>query len=50
MDAAELARLKQLEDENVRMRRIIANQTLELDAMKSVISKNGWSLHNGKTR
>jgi putative transposase len=50
MDAAELARLKQLEDENTRMRRIIANQTLEIDAMKNVISKNGWGLHNGKTR
>jgi hypothetical protein len=32
------------------MRRIIANQTLEIDAMKNVISKNGWGLHNGKTR
>jgi putative transposase len=41
MDAAGLARLKQLEDENARMRRIIANQTLEIDAMKNVISKNG---------
>ncbi len=50
MDAAELARLKQLEDENTRMRRIIANQTLEIDAMKNVISKNGWGLHSGKTR
>lgn len=34
MDAAELAWLKQLEDENTRMRRIIANQTLEIDAIK----------------
>ena len=36
--------------ENGRMRRIIANQTLEIDAMKNVISKNGWGLHNGKPR
>jgi putative transposase len=50
MDTAELARLKQIEDENSRMRRIIANQTLEIDAMKNVISKNGWGLHNGKPR
>jgi putative transposase len=48
--AAELARLRQLEDQNTRMRRIIANQSLEIDAMKNVISKNGWGLHNGKTR
>ncbi len=32
------------------MRRIIANQTLEIDAMNKVISKNGWGLHNGKPR
>jgi putative transposase len=50
MDTAELARLKQSEDENSRMRRIIANQTLEIDAMKNVISKNGWGLLNGKPR
>jgi putative transposase len=50
MDAAELARLRQLEDENARMRRIIANQSLEIDAMKNVISKNGWGPHNGKAR
>ena len=50
MDVPEAKRLKQLEDENTRMRRIIANQTLEIDAMRNVISKNGWGLHNGKTR
>jgi putative transposase len=50
MGAAELARLRQLEDQNTRLRRIIANQSLEIDAMKNVISKNGWGLHNGKTR
>jgi hypothetical protein len=50
MDSAELARLKQLEDQNSRMRRIIVNQALELDAMKNVISENGWSLHNRQTR
>ena len=45
MDTTELARLKQIEDEYSRMRRIIANQTLEIDAMKNVISKNGWGLN-----
>jgi putative transposase len=50
MDTAELARLKQTEDENTRMRRIIANQALEIDAMKNVISKNGWGPQPGKTR
>ncbi len=50
MDTAEFARLKQLEDENTRMRQIIANQSLEIDAKKNVISKSGWGLHNGRTR
>jgi len=50
MDAAEFARLKQVEDENARMRRIIANQTVEIDAIKNVISKNGWGHQHGKTR
>lgn len=50
MDTAELARLQQIEDENTRTRRIIASQTLEIDAMKNVISKNGWGPQPGKMR
>ena len=37
MEASELARARELEDENARMKRIIANLTLENDAMKSLI-------------
>jgi putative transposase len=40
MDASELARSRAVEDENTRMRRIIANLTLENDAMKQLIEKN----------
>ncbi len=32
------------------MRRIIATQALEIDAMKELISKNGWGLHSVKKR
>ncbi len=42
MRSSDLARLKQLEDENSRMERIIARQTIELDAVRNLISKNGW--------
>ena len=36
MEASELARARELEDENGRMKRTIANLTLENDAMKSL--------------
>jgi hypothetical protein len=41
-------RLKQLEDENLRMRRVIANLTLENDAMKGLAAKNSWSPRSAK--
>lgn len=50
MEASELARARELEDENARMKRIIANQTLEIDAMKSLISKNSWGPRSEKPR
>ena len=39
LDVSDLARLKQLEDEHSRMRRVIANLTLENDAMKELAKK-----------
>ena len=39
MDVSEAKRLRGLEEENVRLKRIVANQTLELDAMRDVLSK-----------
>ena len=50
LDVSEVARLKQLEHEASRMRNIIANQAMEIDAMKELISKNSWCLRNGKAR
>ena len=50
MDSSELARSRAMEDENARMRRIIANLTLENDAMKNLIQKNSWSPRSEKTR
>ena len=50
LEVRELAKLKQYEEETTRMRRIIATQALEIDAMKELISKNGWGLHSVKKR
>ncbi len=50
MEPSELARARELEDENGRMKRIIANLTLEIDAMKSLISKNSWGPRSEKPR
>ena len=40
MTANEARRLKELEDENARLKKLVANQALEIDAMKEVLSKN----------
>jgi putative transposase len=50
MESSELARARAVEDENTRMRRIIANLTLENDAMKQLIEKNSWSPRSEKAR
>ncbi len=50
LEASDLVRLKQLEDESRRKDRIIAKLTLEVDAMKELVEKNGWSSRNGKPR
>jgi putative transposase len=50
LEVSDLIKLKQLEEESTRMRRIIATQALEIDAMKELIAKNGWGLHSAKKR
>lgn len=50
LDASDLVRLKQLEDENRRKDRIIARLSLEVDAMKELVEKNGWGPRGGKKR
>lgn len=41
MELSEMQRLKQLEDENRRLKQIVAEQTLDLQALKAVVAKNG---------
>lgn len=50
METSDLVRLKQLEAENSQMQRIIARQTIEIDAMKNLVSKNGWGPRSDKKR
>jgi putative transposase len=44
MDVSEAKRLKSLEDENRRLKEIVADLSLDREALKAVIRKNGWSL------
>jgi putative transposase len=37
--------LKQLEDENRRLKLLVAELRLHGEVLKSVIRKNGWSFH-----
>jgi putative transposase len=48
MDVRDVVRLKQLEAENTQMQRIIARQTIKINAMDDLIRKNGWGLRSDK--
>ncbi len=43
MDVSEAQRLKALEDENRRLKLLVAELSLPGEALKGVIRKNGWS-------
>lgn len=47
MELADVKRLKELEAENGRLKRLLADKVLEVDAMESVIRKNGWGDPSG---
>ena len=44
MDVNEAQRLKQMEDENRRLKMLVAELSLHGEALKVVIRKNQWSL------
>jgi putative transposase len=44
MDVSEAQRLRQMEDENRRLKQLVADLSLDREALKAVIRKNGWSL------
>lgn len=43
LDVAEAQELKQLRDENARLKRLVADLSLDKDALQFVIKKNGYS-------
>ncbi len=43
MEASEAQEAKQLRDENARLKKLVADLSLDKDALQSVIRKNGWS-------
>ena len=49
LQVSDVRRMKDLEEENARLKRIVANQTLEIDAIKTVLEKKyGGLTTNGK--
>jgi putative transposase len=42
LEVSELRRLRQLEDENRRLKAIVADQALDIRALKDVLAKNGY--------
>ena len=42
LEVSELRRLRQLEEENRRLKSIVADQALDIRALKDVLSKNGY--------
>jgi len=49
MQVSDVKRMKDLEEENARLKRIVANQTLEIDAIKTVLEKKyGGLTTNGR--
>lgn len=43
MNVSEAQEAKQLRDENARLKKLVADLSLDKDALQSVIRKNGWS-------
>jgi len=43
MDVSQAQEVKQLRDENSRLRKLVADLSLDKEALQSVVRKNGWS-------
>ena len=43
LEVSEAPRLRQLEDENRRLKKLVADLSLDKDMLQAVIRKNGWS-------
>jgi putative transposase len=43
MDVSQAHEVRQLREENARLKKLVADLSLDKDALQSVIKKNGWS-------
>ena len=50
MEVSDVVRTKDLQDENARLKRIVANLTLEIDAVKTVLEKKYGGLTINENR
>ncbi|HET9342676.1 MAG TPA: transposase [Candidatus Eremiobacteraceae bacterium] len=50
MEASDVVRMRQLADENTRLKRVVANLTLENDAIKDLLAKNFPGPQRGRKR
>ena len=44
MEVGEAQRLRSLEEENRRLKQLVADLSLDKEALKAIVRKNGWSL------
>ena len=42
LEVNEAQRLRQIEDENQRLKKLVADLSLDKEMLKAVIAKNGW--------
>ena len=42
MDASDIKRIKELEEENAKLKKLFADVSLENHAMKELFAKKGW--------
>jgi putative transposase len=44
VDVSETQRLRQIEEENRRLKQLVADLSLDREALRAVIRKNGWNM------
>ena len=44
LEVSEAQRLRSLEDENRRLKHLVADLSLDKEVLKAIVRKNGWSL------
>jgi putative transposase len=47
IEVSDVKRLKELEEENSKLKRMYADSALEVQAMKDLFAKKGWALPQG---